>query len=148
MSAAETLTARSAVEGASPAPPRTSTGPSSVETKASGSPGYSVTGAAKKRGTKPEVTPRISTKAEALADARPATVTTIGSSGSTSPGGGGGAMTVSSVAVAESTRAVWPANVTALASGSGRKPRPLRTTRSPTAPRGGLTSVTSGRRPM
>ena len=35
-------------------------------------------------------------------------------------------MTVSSVAVAESTSAGWPANVTALASGSGRKPRPLK----------------------
>ena len=60
LSAVATFTARSAVEGASAGPPSRSTGPSSVETKTSPAPGNSVTGAAKKRGTKPEVAPRTS----------------------------------------------------------------------------------------
>ena len=46
------------------------------------------------------------------------------------------------------TSAGIPPKVTALPSGSGSKPRPLMTTRSPTGPLSGATSRISGRRPM
>jgi hypothetical protein len=80
-------------------------------------------------------------------EARPPAVTTIGSSGWISPCGGGGATVVISVVLAFSTSAGWPANVTAFCCGSGMKPRPRSTTRSPIAPRFGCTSSTSGGRP-
>ena len=91
---------------------------------------------------------RVSLKAALPVEARPPAVTTIGTSGETSSGGGGGAITLSEVALACSTSAGCPAKVTAFWSGSGMKPRPVSTTRSPIAPNFGATSITSGSRPM
>ena len=106
-----------------------------------------MTGAAKNAGRKPELEGRINEKAALAVDARPAAVTTIGCSDWISPCGGGGAITVSSVGLAFSTSAGCPAKVTAFWLGSGRKPRPRSTTRSPIAPRLGSTSTKSGSRP-
>ena len=117
--------------------------------EASPAPGNSVTGAAKKRGTKPEVAPRSSAKVGRARRGAPADRHHDRQLGlrCRRPAAGERRRRARSRS-ADSTSAGWPAKVTALASGSGRKPRPWSTTRSPTAPRRGLTSITSGSRPM
>ena len=126
LSAVETFTARSAVEGASRgAAQERARGRARSRRRRAPDPGNSVTGAAKKRGTKPEVAPRSARRWPCpRRRARPRSRRSAARA-RRRPAGGGGATTVSSVAVAESTRAGWPANVTVLASGLGPEAPPL-----------------------
>src|SRR5262249_8211934 len=109
--------------------------------------GNSGTGAAKKRGTKVSAETRMSTNTGAVVDALPLALTTTGASvwvpGPAPPG----AITVSSVGEALSTSVGRLPNVTTIRQGSGSKPRPRRTTRSPADPEEGESSNTMGRRP-
>jgi len=121
------------VEGGVAGAARTSTGPSSVETKASGSPGYSVTAAAKKR-ARSRGRAAHEDEAEALADARRPRSRRSQLGQHLARGGGGDDRELGGRGGEH--QGGLAANVTALASGEGRKPA-LITTRSPTRPAAG-----------